>query len=69
MSNPFSELRRPTKKEVEWEEWGGQFSCSTYVDGRPCDGYAKVAKYFPTQHILAWECQHGHRSHIEDVYD
>jgi hypothetical protein len=74
LSNPFQDLKRPTPKEVEWEDWGGQFSCSTYVEGPtgrmvPCDGWATVAKFFPKEHILAWECQHGHRSHIEDVYE
>jgi hypothetical protein len=66
LSNPFSELKGNTgPKEPRHEEWGGQFSCQKY----PCDGYAKVAKFFPDEHILVWECQDGHRSYIEDVHE
>ena len=65
MSSHFDQLKRPGKDEVEYEEWGGQFSCQQHR----CVGIAKVAKFFPKQHLLAWECEDGHRSYIEDVYE
>lgn len=63
MSNPFSELKKPKQEDVEHDEWGGQFDCST----RGCLGWANIAKYFPKVKVLAWECQYGHISRLEDV--
>lgn len=65
LSNPFDQLKKPKKEELDYEEWGGQFSCQKY----PCRGWATVAKYFPKEKLLAWECEDGHRSYIEDVYE
>lgn len=74
MSNPFSELKGEPKREPEWEEWGGQFSCQKMVEnelGRvvPCSGWARVAKYHRAERLLVWECQDGHRSYIEEFDD
>lgn len=51
------------KPKTNYDEWSGQFSCATYG----CNGYAKVAKYFAKEKVLAWECQEGHISKLEDV--
>ena len=69
MSNPFKDLKKPKKEELDFEEWGGQFSCQKYIDGKPCNGWSNVAKYFPKEKLLAWQCQDGHRSFIEDVVE
>lgn len=64
MPNPFDSLKsQPKKDDLEFDEWGGQFSCSTHG----CDGYAKIAKYFPAMKTLAWICQDGHISKLENV--
>lgn len=63
MSNRFDALKEPKEEDVVFDEWGGQFSCSTVK----CNGYAKVAKYFPKVRVLAWECQDGHISRMENV--
>ncbi len=63
MSNPFEQLKKPSKEDVEYDEWSGQFNCSTVG----CYGWAKVAKYFPKLMVLAWECQEGHISRLENV--
>lgn len=64
MSN-FQSLKKkkPKPEDLNFQEWGGQFDCSTSA----CSGWANVAKYFPSTKILAWKCQHGHISRIEDV--
>lgn len=63
MKNPYDILKSPTKEDVAHDEWGGQFSCSTVG----CLGWANIAKYFPKSRLLAWECQHGHISRLENV--
>ena len=63
MNNPFDALKAPKKQDLNYDEWEGQFSCSTYR----CNGYAKVARYFTKQRLLTWECQEGHISRLEDV--
>lgn len=65
MSNPFESLytQKPKKEDLEYDEWGGQFDCSTIG----CRGWSKVAKYFKSSRMLAWECQEGHVSRLEDV--
>lgn len=61
MSNPFDALKKPKPEDLLYDEWGGQFSCSTYK----CNGWASVAKYFPKQELLVWKCQEGHVSTME----
>lgn len=64
MSNPFDSLKKPKKvKEENYDEWEGQFSCATYR----CQGYAKIAKYYPNDRLLVWFCQEGHKSTLENV--
>jgi hypothetical protein len=63
LSNPFDTLKSPGTESKNYDEWGGQFDCST----RGCYGWANVAKYFPKLRVLAWECQHGHISKLENV--
>lgn len=63
-SNPFKDLKSaPKVEDAEHDEWGGQFSCSE----KGCYGYATVAKYFPRLRVLAWECQDGHISRLENI--
>lgn len=64
MSNPFEDLVPKVKPDdVEYDEWEGQFDCQDY----PCTGYARVAKYIKKQRVLAWECQYGHISRVENM--
>lgn len=65
MNNPFEALKStPSKEDLAYDEWQGQFSCSEY----DCkDGYANIARYFPKSKLLVWKCQYGHTSRIEDV--
>jgi hypothetical protein len=64
LNNPFESLSPKVKpQDVEYDEWGGQFSCQT----PRCNGYATVARYLKKQHLLTWQCQEGHISRMEDV--
>jgi hypothetical protein len=64
MPNPFESLGKQVKEEdLSYDEWGGQFSCQS----AGCNGYALIAKYFKNSNMLAWECQEGHVSRINDI--
>jgi hypothetical protein len=64
MTSPFKQLKQKKNVEAtEFDEWEGQFSCSTYQ----CNGYAKIAKYSAKDKLLVWKCQDGHTSRLENV--
>jgi hypothetical protein len=64
MPNPFESLGKQVEEEdLSYDEWGGQFSCQS----SGCNGYALIAKYFKKSKMLAWECQEGHVSRINDI--
>lgn len=61
MPNPFEQLSTP--HEVEYDEWGGAFSCQ-YQD---CWEVASIAKYIKAEKLLVWQCKKGHISRIEGM--
>ena len=62
-SNPFIIRKDKVEEEEHFDEWGGQFSCQE----RGCDGHANIARYYRKVRLLAWDCQHGHKSTIEGI--
>jgi len=36
-----------------------------YLDCNMCDEEVELAKYFPNENLLIWECSKGHKSIIE----
>jgi hypothetical protein len=64
--NPFETLGgKPSEKDLEYDEWGGQFSCSE----RGCYNIEKIARYYRKSKTLIWKCEDGHKSYLENVDD
>ena len=66
MGSPFKDLKA-SKKDIE--TWGGQYDCMEVIAGRRCTGYAREAKYIPSERVLTWKCQFEHISAMENVDD
>lgn len=60
MPNPFDSLK---PKEVEYDEWGGAFSCQE----RDCYEVINRARYIKKERILTWKPACGHISVMENV--
>lgn len=63
MPSAFDVLDGPGPKRVEYEEWGGQFSCIQ----DDCEGYALIARYLRKDELLVWKCQYDHISKIKYI--
>lgn len=55
--NPFEQF--VTKKELDWEEVEGTFSCDE------CHKRVGDAKYNAEKEILTWKCPDGHTNRIK----
>lgn len=64
-SNPFAALGKPKVGKVEYDEWGGAFTCST----PHCWKVVGIAKFIRDEGILTWQCPDGHISTIEATDD
>lgn len=63
MQNPYEQLGSKAPLKVEYDEWGGAFSCQT----QGCYNVESIARYLKAERILTWKCKDGHISRIEDI--
>lgn len=53
-------LGKKESSSAQFVEYGGTFQCQF------CDEFVNVAKFFPNEYVLMWECSEGHKSFIEE---